>query len=210
MPSLITSSVAKKLGMAVTGLLLYGFLLGHLSGNFLLLKQDGGVAFNAYSDFLINHPLLLPVEIGLVIVFVLHVYLAIAVSRENRKARPIGYHVSAAVGGRSWASRTMIWSGLLILVFLVLHLINFKYGDRGTGTLYDLVEETFHKPFYVIGYLLALTVLGFHLWHAFQSAFQTLGLHTRSYIRRASILLCLLISGGFAVIPVWFFWEAVN
>ena len=210
MPSLITSSVAKKLGMAVTGLLLYGFLLGHLSGNFLLLKQDGGAAFNAYSDFLINHPLLLPVEIGLVIVFVLHVYLAIAVSRENRKARPIGYQVSAAVGGRSWASRTMIWSGLLILVFLVLHLINFKYGDRGNGTLYDLVEETFHKPFYVIGYLLALTVLGFHLWHAFQSAFQTLGLHTQSYIRRTSILLCLLISGGFAVIPVWFFWKAVN
>jgi succinate dehydrogenase / fumarate reductase cytochrome b subunit len=184
---------------------LYGFLLGHLTGNMLLLLEDGGAAFNAYSDFLVNHPLLLPVELGLVAIFVLHIYFAVSVSRDNRRARPIGYGVSKAVGGRSWASRSMIWTGSLILVFVVLHLKTFKYGEMGDGTLYDLVVETFRDRLYAAWYVAAMLLLGVHLWHAFGSAFQTLGLYARPKLRAVSIILCIIISGGFTVIPVWIF-----
>ncbi len=97
---LFSSPVGKKMGMALTGLALYGFLIAHLSGNLLLLKGDEGKAFNAYSDFLIGHPLILPMEIFLIAVFVLHIDLAIGVSIDNRRARPVGYQVSRSAGER--------------------------------------------------------------------------------------------------------------
>ncbi|MBM3279635.1 MAG: succinate dehydrogenase cytochrome b subunit [Candidatus Handelsmanbacteria bacterium] len=202
---LFTGSVGKKFGMALTGLALYVFLAGHLAGNLLLLKKDGGAQFNAYSEYLLRHPLLVPVEIGLVAVFLLHVWLAISVSRDNRRARPHGYQIVRASGGRNLASRTMLYSGLLIFVFLIVHIVNFKYGDRGGGTLYDLVVGSFKTPLYAGGYVLAMTLLGFHLWHSFQSAFQTLGIALSPRLRSASILVCLVLAGGFGVIPLWIF-----
>ena len=99
-----SASLTKKIGMAVTGILLYGFLVAHLSGNLLLLLEDGGSAFNAYAGFLTNHPLLIPAEIGLIVLFVVHLYLAITVSIENWRARPVGYQVTRSAGGRTWAS----------------------------------------------------------------------------------------------------------
>lgn len=203
--SYLSSSIGKKLAMAVTGLALYGFLLGHLSGNLLLLRRDGGAAFNAYSDFLVSHPLLVPVELGLVAIFIVHIYFAVIVARDNRRARPVAYEVTKAVGERSWASRTMIWTGSLILVFVVLHLKTFKYGELGDGSLYDLVVETFRDRLYAGWYVAAMLLLGFHLWHAFRSAFQTLGLYARPKLKAVSIILCVIVSGGFAVIPVWIF-----
>lgn len=200
-PNPFSASVAKKLGMAVTGIFLYGFLVAHLTGNLLLLLDDGGAAFTAYADFLTTHPLLVPAEIGLIALFVVHIYLAITVSLDNRRARPVGYEVGQSAGGRSWASRTMIWSGSGLLIFLAVHLTTFKYGDRGTGTLYDLVIGSFGAELYAGGYLLALGVIGFHLWHAFHSAFQTLGLSARPFFRRVSITLSVLLAGGFASIP---------
>ena len=188
--------------MAVTGLLLFGFLLGHLSGNLLLLRGDGGAAFNAYSEFLVHHPLLIPVEFILLGIFLLHVILAISVARDNKRARPVGYQVSASAGGRSVASRTMIYSGLITLIFVVVHLKTFKYADHAGDSLYGLVVTTFKNELYVGGYAVAMVLLGFHLWHAFQSAFQTLGLHARLKLRRLSIGLCVVIAGGFAMIPL--------
>ena len=191
--------------MALTGLLLYLFLVGHLAGNLLLLKLDRGEDFNAYSDLLTHHPLLIPVELVLLAIFVLHMYLAISVSRDNRRARPVGYRKTKSVGGRSWASSTMIYSGILILVFVVLHMKTFKYGDRGAGTLYDLVMHTFREPLYAGWYVFAMIVLGFHLWHAFHSALQSLGFQDRKKLRLAGIILCLILAGGFAFIPLWTF-----
>ena len=188
--------------MAVTGLLLFGFLLGHLSGNLLLLRGDGGAAFNAYSKFLVQNPLLVPVELVLIGIFLLHVFLAISVSRDNKRARGADYRVSASVGGRSVASRTMIYSGLITLIFVIVHLKTFKYADHAGDSLYDLVVTTFKSELYVGGYTVAMVLLGFHLWHAFQSAFQTLGLHARLKLRRLSIGLCVVIAGGFAAIPL--------
>lgn len=199
---LLSSPVGKKLGMALTGLLLYGFLIGHLGGNLLLLKGDRGQAFNAYSDYLSQHPLLVPVELLLLAIFLLHVYLAILVTLENRRARPVGYRMNQSAGGRTWASSTMIYSGLLILVFLVFHIKSFKYGDHRGGTLYDLVVSTFQQPEYAIGYAIAMVVLGFHLWHAFQSAFQTLGLGSRK-VKSLGLLLCLILAIGFGSLPIY-------
>ena len=117
---LFSSPIGKKMGMALTGLILYGFLIGHLLGNLLLLRGDGGQTFNAYSEYLINHPLLIPAELFLVIVFLLHIYLAISVTRDNHRARPTGYQTTRSAGGRNFASHTMIYSGAVILIFLVL------------------------------------------------------------------------------------------
>lgn len=199
---ILSSSIGKKLGMALTGLLLFGFLLAHLSGNLLLLKGDGGATFNAYSEFLVDHPLLIPVEFILLGIFLLHIVLAISVARDNRRARPVGYRVSASVGGRSVSSRTMIYSGLTTLIFVAVHLKTFKYADHAGDSLYGLVVTTFTNELYVGGYAVAMVLLGFHLWHAFQSAFQTLGLHARPRLRGLSIGLCILIAGGFAMIPL--------
>ena len=202
---LISSSIGKKVGMALTGLMIYGFLVGHLAGNMLLLKGDGGEDFNAYSDFLTHHPFLIPVELVLLAAFALHIYLGISISRENRQARPQSYKKTCSLGRRSWASRTMVYSGIIILIFVVLHLKTFKYGNRGSGTLYDLVIDTFAQPFYAAWYLFAMVVLGFHLWHAFQSAFQTLGFRTHKKFWSLSILLSLILAVGFGFFPFWVF-----
>ncbi len=199
---LLSSPIGKKLGMAVTGLIWYGFLLGHLTGNLLLLKDDGGRAFDAYADFLVNQPLLIPAEIFLVATFLLHIYLAISVTLENRRARPVGYQVSRRSGGRNLASSNMIYSGIITLVFLVLHLITFKYGERIDGSLYKLVIGTFQQTSYMVWYAIAMLVLGFHLWHAFQSAFQTLSVHS-SKVRNTGLALCLFLTAGFVLLPIY-------
>ncbi len=203
MLKLFSSLIGKKIGMALTGLLIYGFLMGHLAGNMLLLNMDGGEAFNAYSRFLTQHPLLVPTELILLAIFVLHIILAISVTRDNRRARPIGYQVrSRSVGGRNWASYTMIYSGILILVFVILHLKTFKYGDLGSGTLYDLVVGTFQNTGYMVWYVFAMVILGFHLWHAFQSALQTLGLNSQR-IKFLGLVLSFILALGFGFIPIY-------
>ena len=198
----LSSSIGKKAGMAVTGLLIYGFLIGHLAGNLLLFNGDGGAAFNAYSAFLTTHPLLIPIEFVLLAIFALHIFFAIGVTRDNRRARPIDYETrSRAVGGRTWASSTMLYSGILILVFVAIHLKTFKYGDFGGGTLFDLVSATFKQTGYVVWYVVAMIVMGFHLCHAFQSAFQTLGLKSQA-IKVFGLALSLALAVGFGLIPL--------
>lgn len=203
---ILASSVGKKLGMALTGIGLYGFLAGHLAGNLLLFKGDDGAAFNAYSDFLTSHPLLIPIELILLGIFVAHIAFAISVSRDNRRARPVGYHKTKSSGGRNLASYTMIYSGLLILVFVAIHLKTFKYTDPGEGTLYDLVVDTLQQPLYAVWYVACMVILGFHLWHAFQSALQTLGLNGPK-LRSTGGLISVAIAGGFCAIPVILFFS---
>jgi succinate dehydrogenase / fumarate reductase, cytochrome b subunit len=203
--ALFGSSIGKKLGMALTGIALYGFLIGHLAGNLLLFSGDGGAVFNQYSAFLTEHPLIIPTELVLLAIFIAHIAFAISVSRENKRARPIGYRRSRWVGNRTLASYTMLYSGLFILLFVVVHVKTFKYGDLGGGTLYQLVTQTFQQPLYVLGYIGAMLILGFHLWHAFQSACQTLGLSTSTKWRSLSGLLSIVLAGGFGSIPLIIF-----
>jgi succinate dehydrogenase / fumarate reductase cytochrome b subunit len=203
---MFASSVGRKVVMALTGLIWYGFLVGHLVGNLQLLAGDGGVAFDDYAAFLeASAALVVPTEVILLLALVLHIYAAVSLSREARAARPVGYRELRTVGGRSVASRTMIYSGLVIVVFLAQHIFNFKYGDRVDGSLFALVDTTFGQPLWAGFYMFAMIVLGFHLWHALRSAFQTLGLSARPTLRRLSILLSVLIAGGFALIPAAMF-----
>jgi succinate dehydrogenase / fumarate reductase cytochrome b subunit len=203
---MFTSSIGRKVLMALTGLVWYGFLLGHLLGNFSLLAGDGGVAFDAYAGLLESLPqLVIPTEVILILALGLHVYCAVSLSREAAAARPVGYRQLRTVGGRSFASRSMILSGLVIVVFLVVHLITFKYGDRLDGSLFRLVEATFQQSLWVGFYVVAMGALGLHLAHALRSAFQTLGLSARPALRLLSIALCILIGGGFALIPALMF-----
>ena len=192
--------------MALTGLVWYGFLAGHLLGNLQLLLPDGGLAVDAYADLLHQAAtLVIPTEVILLLALGLHIYSATSLSREAAAARPIGYRSLQSVGKRSLASRSMIWSGLLLAVFLVVHIVTFKYGERIDGSLYRLVDSTFAQPLWAGFYLLVMAALGLHLWHALQSAFQTLGLSARPTLRRLSIALCILIAGGFALIPAAMF-----
>jgi succinate dehydrogenase / fumarate reductase cytochrome b subunit len=127
----LKTTIGQKVLMAATGLSLVGFLTSHLVGNFLLFDGIGGQdAFNKYAHWLTSHPAIKPMEIGLVALFVIHIALAIKVTLAAKAARPEKYAVSDNLGESTFASRTMIHTGGIIFIFLILHLVTFKYGSN--------------------------------------------------------------------------------
>lgn len=215
MPSLthaFKSTVGRKVLMALTGLALIGFLVAHLTGNFLL--YGGPKKFNDYGHALTSTPLLYVAEIGLLVVFFIHVWAAMTLRRVNHDARPEGYKVKANAGHtsrRNLASGNMIISGVVIVIFLVVHIVTLKYGthydspEEGVRDLHKLVLEKFSNPIYSGGYVIAMVILGFHLWHAFGSALQTLGIgHTRNFARLGK-LIALVLAIGFLSFPLYYF-----
>ncbi|MFQ5738154.1 MAG: succinate dehydrogenase cytochrome b subunit [Acidobacteriota bacterium] len=225
----LSSTVAKKVLMALTGLALFVFLVGHLGGNLLLFSGDP-VVFNSYSHVLVSSGwVLIVVELLLLTVFLAHIVQAIWVTWKNRQARPERYHRVKSAGRpsrKTLASSTMIWTGLILLVFTALHLYTFKYGpgiQQGYATqingeqmrdLHRLVSEVFHRPLYVLWYVAAMTFLGFHLRHGFWSAFQSLGAYHPRYTPVVSALgyiFALLLGLGFLAIPLWiYFFQGVS
>jgi succinate dehydrogenase / fumarate reductase cytochrome b subunit len=213
--SFLSSTVGSKLLVAVTGISLVGFLIGHLAGNLLVFVGPG--TFNAYSHKLISNPLVYPAEAGLVLLFLLHAWKTIQLTIGSSKARPVAYAKKQSAGHtsrKSLASTTMIWSGLFLLVFVPIHIRTFKFGayyeahEAGVRDLYRLVIEVFSKPGYVAFYVLGMTIIGFHLWHGVSSAFQTIGADTPRFtpvIRRIGWTLAVVIAVGFMAIPVWVF-----
>lgn len=209
----LSSSVAEKFLIAVTGLGLVLYLAVHLAGNLLIFL--GPERFNAYAHALISNPLVIPVEIGLLAIFLLHVYKTVVMWWRNRAARPQGYYQKRWAGGpsrKSWASTTMIYSGALTALFVVLHVRSFKYGSyyQAAGSevrdLHRLVIEFFQSPVNVAFYEACLLFLGFHLWHGFASAFESLGADRPGFTPRvlaAGKLLAVVIGGGFLAIPLW-------
>lgn len=203
------SSLLRKTVMGVTGLFLCLFLLVHLSGNFLLFK--GPEAFNAYSDFMANNTFIRVNEIILVFGFLFHILDALALTLKNRAARPVGYAVSAGSANCAWNSRRMGLTGSIVLLFLVIHLRTFFVEHRilhVKQTMYDSVVEAFHSPIYSGFYVLAMILLGLHLNHGFQSAFQTLGLNHPRYtpwLKRIGTLFSILVPAGFASMPIYFY-----
>ncbi len=207
---LLVSSIGRKLIMATTGLLLFIFLIAHLTGNMLIFRS--AESFNEYSHTLISNPLIYAAEIGLLILFGLHLISGILVTAAAKKARPHPYTEVNGAGGRSrrsLASRTMIISGVVILLFVPWHIWTFKYGPYYPSVaipdgrdLYRLVLEVFKDPVYVVGYVLAMLFIGSHLWHAFASAFESLGFRHRPLLRSLGHLLAVIIAGGFLSIPV--------
>ncbi|MCE1188385.1 MAG: succinate dehydrogenase cytochrome b subunit [Ignavibacteria bacterium] len=204
------SSIGKKLIMALTGLFLCSFLSVHLMGNFQLFKNDGGAAFNHYSEFMSTNPLIRILEIGMVIGFALHIFDGIRLWLLNRSARPVGYAKNDAAANSTFFSRTMIYSGGIVFVFLAVHLKSFFVEHRVLGselTMYQSVVQAFHDPVYSLFYVAALVLLGFHLNHGFQSAFQTLGMNHKKYtplIKFLGLMFSILIPLGYATMPLYF------
>jgi succinate dehydrogenase / fumarate reductase cytochrome b subunit len=213
--SVFSSSVGSKVLIGLTGLALVGFLILHLAGNLLALV--GPDIFNAYSEKLIRNPLLIPAELGLLAIFLAHAYQTVTMWTANQRARPERYQRKARAGHTSrktTASSTMILTGAVTFVFVVLHLKTFKYGPNyllagGDGRdLYRLVVEVFSRPGYVAFYVAAMILIGMHLRHGISSAFQSLGADHPRYTPRilaGGFALAVLIGGGFALIPIWIF-----
>lgn len=213
----LTSSVGTKLLMGLTGVALFIYLILHLAGNALIFA--GPELFNEYSHKLISNPLILPIEIGLLAIFLLHIYKALTMWTANRAARPVAYAKKELAGHtsrKSVASSTMIGSGLFLLVFVIIHVKQFKFGswyqltDSTVRDLYRTEVEVFQNPFWVAFYVVATLLVGLHLRHGIASAFQSLGLDHPVYTRRLTVIgiaFALLIGIGLAIIPVWVYFR---
>ncbi len=200
--------------MGGSGLFLVIFLVMHLSGNLLLFANDGGSSFNAYAHFMSTNKIIRTFEIGLLIVFLVHIITAIMLTIQNKKARPVKYKVNEAAQNSSWFSRNMGFTGSILLIFLVIHLKNFFFESRFNDEhdMYQLVRLAFQDPLYVGIYLVSLIVLGFHLSHGFQSAFQSWGIHHKKYtplLKKIGYLFAVAVPFGFAAIPLFFYVQFV-
>jgi len=212
---LFCTSIGKKMIVGVTGLALSLFVLSHMLGNLLLLV--GPEAYNRYSYNLLHAWYLYPAEVGLLLCFLVHIFFATKLAFENRAARPIASHppgMCSAKGAR-FGSKSMIYTGLLVLVFTVLHLITFKWGSyydiayNGTQMrdLYKLVVEKFSQPLYVSWYLISLVVLGVHLSHGFSATFQSLGFASvrNPRLKQVGWAFVIVVTAGFISQPVYLF-----
>ena len=212
----LKSSVARKLVNGLTGILAMLFIVAHLAGNLTLL--GGPRAFNAYAESLHRLGALVYVaEIGLVLLFGIHAVTAIQVYLSKRAARQHRYVVVNTKGAPSRqtvSSRTMIVTGSVLLVFLVWHVIQFRFGTFYTTTLqghevrdlYRLVYEVFQNPIWVAAYVVVMALLGFHLRHGFWSAFQSIGVlgpGTRSLAYSAGAAFAVAMAVGFLLLPVY-------
>lgn len=207
------SSITTKVAMALAGLFLVTFLSVHLAINLLLLLDDGGEAFASAAEFMATNPLIRLFEVVLLFSFGLHMFLGMLVSGRNRAARPTGYDAGERTP-TSFLSRYMFHTGMIVLLFLAVHAADFyliKVGlldppaGIGRHDFYARAMVLFSSPLYSLFYALSFVALGFHLNHAFQAAFQTLGLNHSRYmgiVRMAGTAYAIVVSAGFAFIPL--------
>lgn len=214
--SAMSTSIGRKLLMALTGGFLVIFLLVHLVGNLLLLKADKGEAFNTYADFMTTSPAIVSTSFIMYAVWIIHIVYAIILYRQNSSARPVSY-VTQKPLARTWSSRNMGILGTIIFIFLVIHLKSFWYemhwGGINTATygvgefkdLYSVSVAAFTQWWYTLFYVVAMVFLAFHLYHGFKSMFQTLGINHPKYnplINFLGTAYAILIPAAFAAIPV--------
>ncbi len=197
-------SIVKKGVMALTGLGFLGFLTIHMIGNLTML--GGADLFNAYAENLHKlGPLVAATEAGLLVFALLHISMATLLFFGNRAARPERYAVDNSAGGRTWSSATMPYSGLVILLFVTVHLANFHFVDKGGRSVSEVVSGVFLQPAYVFFYVAAVIVLGLHVKHGFWSALQTLGANHPRYMPLAkglSVALGVLFACVYGAIPL--------
>ncbi|HEY6447905.1 MAG TPA: succinate dehydrogenase cytochrome b subunit [Acidobacteriaceae bacterium] len=209
-PGFWRSTNGKKTVMAVTGAILFLFVIGHLLGNLQIF--DGPARLNAYSHFLKNLGELLWIVRGVLIVcVVLHIVTTVQLWARNRKARPVGYKVKKSVAS-NYADRTMYWSGPIILAFVIFHLLEFTAGTVHPGApafseydVYYNVVAGFRVWWVSAWYIISMILLGFHLRHGIWSAFQSLGAnHPRHtpVLKQAALWIAILITLGYISIPV--------
>jgi len=201
------TTIGKKAVMAVTGVILAGFVLGHLIGNLQIFL--GPDQFNSYARTLRHLPeLIWPVRALLLVSVILHIWSSLQLAVTKSEARPTGY-VRYNPAGSSYASRTMYWSGPIIAAFVVYHLMQFTFGVGGTPynqfDAYGNVISGFRVPAVSIFYILAMALMCLHLRHGLWSMFQTLGFYHPRHtprIHRLASLISLFIFFGFISIPL--------
>jgi succinate dehydrogenase / fumarate reductase cytochrome b subunit len=211
----INSSIGKKLTMAITGSFLLIFLVIHLIGNITLFF--GPIAFNSYVSALdVVKPLIRVIELVLLAAFVLHIFNGVRLWIENKIARGTNYKVNGSSENSDLFSRTMFVTGSIVFIFLVLHLGTFFWrfnvhdpeGLANHHLYFDIVVSFFQIWWYVILYVVAVLLLGFHLNHGFQSAFQTFGWNHKKYfplIKKIGTIYAIIMAVGFASMPIYFF-----
>jgi succinate dehydrogenase / fumarate reductase cytochrome b subunit len=206
------SSVGTKILIGITGLAVFFYLVIHVAGNLLVFL--GPAFFNKYAFTLESNPLIPVIEIGLLLIFLIHVYKTVRMTLANRQARPVSYarkNYAGAPSRKSLASSTMIFSGLWLLLFVIVHVKAFRYGTEyewpaGGRDLYRLEMENFRNPLVVGFYVLSMIVVGSHLWHGISSGFQSLGIDRPGWTRiilPAGKVVAVLIAGSFIVIALW-------
>ena len=214
MKSALCFSLFQKYLVALSGLGLFGFVFVHMAGGLLIFA--GPQAYNTYAAGLQNR-FLIVFEMGLLALFLCHVVLAVFLSVKNHRARP----KNRGPGGKGIKAtalyqKTLVYQGGVILVFVILHLITFKFGphydtggakEASVRDLFRLVVEVFQSPFMVLWYLGALGLLGFHLFHGLQSVFWSLGWGGDSLWRgrlgRLSLAFSLFVTLGFMIQPLY-------
>ena len=208
---LCRTSIGCKLVMAVTGVMLLGFVIGHLLGNLQVFQ--GEESLDAYAKALRSMPeALWTARIGLMVVFATHIYAAFRLYLQNKEARPVSYHHEETVKA-SFASRHMLLSGLVVLAFVIYHLLHFTFrviepGDMARAEVHEvhrMVYTSFQTGWVALSYVIAMLLLGVHLIHGTASVFQTIGWRNRgiqSMIAYASGALTGLIVLGNCLIPV--------
>ena len=219
---MFSSTLGRKLVMALTGLFLISFLLIHLIGNLQLLKHDGGHAFNVYAEFMSTNPLIQTISKLNFSFILIHILWSAMLTVRNRKARGSeGYAVSSSKSS-IWSSRNMGILGTIILVFLVIHLKDFwaqmhyggiptlNYDGKEVRDIYTIVAYWFAVDWYVGLYVFCMAGVAFHLWHGFISAFQTLGLNHMKYnpvINFVGKAFAIIVPALFAWIPIAMFFK---
>ena len=199
--------------MGLSGLAWSGFVLSHMIGNLLIFVS--AESYNKYGHALVSNPLIYIAEGGLVLALLLHLIFGMQLTKENKQARPEGYHAeSSGAKAASPAQKSMIYTGSLILISIILHIITFKYGthytvDYGHGDIRDLhrlIIEVFSIRGYVFGYLVCLVLLGVHLSHGLQASFQSLGFRHPRYTPTIKIIgwvYSIVVAAGFISQPLY-------
>lgn len=222
MSKFLAASIGRKFLMSVTGLFLVAFIAVHLTLNLLLIFDDSGELFNLGANFMATNPIIKIMEPLLGLGFVIHILWSFYLEYQNWQARPVKYNKKNISGSSTWASRNMLVLGALVLVFLIIHIINFfwviKFETHSMSTMiiggeemedtYTLVSDLFKGSLaYCIFYIIGALLLGFHLSHGFWSAFQTLGLNNKYWMKRWHVIgyvYAVIVAVGFSAIPLYF------
>lgn len=219
--TVLTSQVGRKLLTGLTGIALSLFVIGHLLGNLQLLI--GADMFNKYAHNLSSlGPILWLIEVALVAVFAIHAIIGVSIYQKKKKARSVNYSVYNSAGKSSYqtsSSKSMIVTGTVLLIFLVIHVATFKFGvglpeyttvvdGVEMKDLYRNVYEVFQNPVYVALYVGVMVLLGMHLRHGAWSSIQSLGALNKTYrstVYTVGVALAIIIALGFLVLPVWLY-----
>lgn len=209
-----SSTIGRKQMVGVAGLGLSLFVLVHMAGNMLMFVS--AEAYNRYGHALTSTPLIYIAEAGLISIFMIHLVIAVYLTWKNKAAKGSSYAVSPKKTASSFASRTMWAQGVIIIGFVILHLLTFKFGDYISVTydgqemrdLFALMVQVFKDPLYTFSYFGVLILLGMHLSHGLASSFQTMGWNGERYDGKVKLIghaYALLVTLGFISQPFYIF-----